>query len=113
MIVVDHGVDKRSPVILHESKSDHSRKEGGADGESAVESDTSFEEQSCKSVFQNRKSVLANDSSSVPPSADNRISVAKHDSEPCRWKVTTDKGNNTGIVRDSVKAIFLKSQIIE
>ncbi|EZA61973.1 Tubulin polyglutamylase TTLL13 [Ooceraea biroi] len=104
MIVVEYSVDKRSLVILPECKDDNSRNEGVADGESAGESDTSLDEQSRKSVFQNRKSVLLNDSSNVPSSADNRISVAKHGSELCRWKVTTDKGSNTDFPEDALHA---------
>ncbi|RLU23275.1 hypothetical protein DMN91_003478 [Ooceraea biroi] len=111
MIVVEYSVDKRSLVILPECKDDNSRNEGVADGESAGESDTSLDEQSRKSVFQNRKSVLLNDSSNVPSSADNRISVAKHGSELCRWKVTTDKGSNTVVRR--VAARFGMREVTE
>lgn len=94
--MIDGSVDKCS-LVSHKSKDNNFKTEGGADNESASESDSSFEEQPSKSVFQNRKSALVNDSSSVPSSAENRISVAKHDSEVCRnWQVT-DKGNNTGI----------------
>lgn len=94
MIVVECS-DKHSLVILHESKDDNSRTEGATDGESADESDTSVEELSREN--QNRRQVV-DDSSRVLSLVGNRIGVAKHDSEPCRWKVVTvDRGDNTGI----------------
>jgi len=91
MIVVDYKVDKSSMVIWHETKGN--KEKGGADGESTGEFDTSLEEHSSKSTIHD-KSILANDSSS----ARNGISQVKHDDRLYPWKVTTDKGNNTGIV---------------
>jgi len=95
MIVVDYS-DRRSLVILHNSKNNNSRNENTTDGENVRESDISFEQRSSESAFRNRKSIVSNDSSNILLLANDRIGVAKHDSELYHWKVTTDKGNNTG-----------------
>lgn len=94
MIVVEYS-DKHSSVILRDSKNGNSRNEVVTDGEN--ESDTSFEERSCKSASQNRKYVGPDDSSDVLSLANDRIGVAKHDFERYHWKITTDKSSNTGI----------------
>jgi len=96
MIVVDYS-DRRSLVILHNSKNNNSRNENTTDGETIRESDISFEQQSSKSSYQNRKSIVFDDSSNILSLANARIGIVKHDSELYHWKITTDKGNNTGI----------------
>jgi len=90
MIVVEYS-DKRPLVILRDSKNGNSRNEDVTERDG--ESDTSFREQSCKTAFQNRKY----DSSDVLSLANDRIDIAKHDFEQYHWKITTDKGNDTGI----------------
>lgn len=94
--------DKRSLVILHDSKDDNSRNEGATIGEF----NTGFKERLCKSAsyaFQNRKPISADDSTNV--SLYDKIGVAKHDSELYHWRVTADKSNNIGI--DSILKSFL------
>lgn len=55
----------------------------------------------CKSAFQNRKYIASNNSPNVLSFANDKIGVAKHDSELYHWKITTNKGNNTGIYLNS------------
>lgn len=96
MIVVDYN-DKRS-VVLHDSKDNNSRNESATDSENVRVSEISFKQRSSKSAFRNRKSTVSDNSSNILLLANDRIGVAaKHDSELHHWKVTTDKGNNTGI----------------
>lgn len=99
MIVVQHS-DNYSPVISRGSKHDSFRSEGATDDESAGESDTSFEERSRESAFQNRSSVTFDDSSFV----NDRIGVIKHDQENCRWKVTIDKDGSRGMSSFNTKS---------
>ncbi|XP_032667080.1 uncharacterized protein LOC116842259 [Odontomachus brunneus] len=68
--------------------------EDATDGESASESDTSFEERSRETAFQNRSSVVFDDFSHVSSVANDRIGVIKHDSENYKWKITMGKGEN-------------------
>jgi len=86
MIVVDYKVDKSSLVIWHESTGNNPKEEGGADGESTSEFDTSLEEHSSKSTIHD-KSVFPNG-----------ITHAQHHDRLYQWKITRDKGNNTGTV---------------
>lgn len=94
MIVVQHS--DNSPVISRGSKHHSFRSEDATDDESAGESDTSFEERSRGSAFQNRSSVILDDFSHVSSLANGRIGVIKHDSENYKWKVTMGKDESTG-----------------
>lgn len=95
MIVIEYS-NKRPLVILRDSKNGNSRNEDVTAGES--DDDTSVEGRSCKTArSQNRDDVDPDDSSDVLSFANDRIGVAKHDFELYHWKITTDKGNNTGI----------------
>lgn len=96
MIVVECS-DKHPLVILRDSKNGNSRNENVTDGESVGGFDISLEERSCKTVSQNQKYVGPDDTSNALSLANDRIGVAKHDFERYHWKITTDKGNNTGI----------------
>lgn len=96
MIVVEYS-NRRSLVILNDSKDNNFRNESATDSENVHKPDIGFEQQSSKSAFQNRKSIVSDDSSNILSLANDRIGVAKHDSELYYWKVTTDKGSNTGV----------------
>lgn len=54
----------------------------------------------CKSAFQNRKYIASNNSPNVLSFANDKIGVAKHDSELYHWKITTNKGNNTAVLHE-------------
>ncbi|XP_039303631.1 tubulin polyglutamylase TTLL13 isoform X2 [Solenopsis invicta] len=99
MIVVEYS-DKHPLVTSRDSKNGNSRDGNVTDGESVGGSDTSLEERSCKTAFENRKHANPDDSSDVLPLANDRIAVAKHDSEQHHWKITTDKDINTGALRE-------------
>lgn len=97
--------DNYSLVISRGSKRDSCRSEDATDGESAGESDSSSEERFREPAFQNRSSiVIFDDSSQVSSFVNDRIGVIKHDPENCRWKVTMDKGKNTGTFSFNVKS---------
>ncbi|XP_072754877.1 tubulin polyglutamylase TTLL13-like isoform X2 [Anoplolepis gracilipes] len=88
--------DKYS-LISRDFKDDNSRNGGVTDG---VESDSGFEGRSCKSIFKNQKYIATDNSSNDLSLANDRIGVAKHDSELYHWKVITDKDNNTDALHE-------------
>lgn len=102
MIIVKYK-DKRSLVIFHDSKDDNSRNESAT----ISKFNTRFKEQLCKSAgyARDRKLIVTDNFTNVLLLANDRIGVAKHDSELYHWKVTADKGSNTGI--DLVLKFFL------
>ncbi|KYQ57087.1 Tubulin polyglutamylase ttll6 [Trachymyrmex zeteki] len=90
MIVVEYS-DKH-PVTSRDFKNGNSRNESLTNSQSISESD---KKQSCKSSFQNQKYIGPNNFSNLSL-ANDRIGVAKYDFEQHHWKITADKGNNTG-----------------
>lgn len=97
--------DKHSLMISHDSKDTNSRNGGVTD---SVKFDSGCrEEQSCKSIFKNRKYIAPDNSPNILSLANDRIGVAKHDFKLYHWQITTDKGNNTGI---HVISNFIKSR---
>ena len=104
MIVVEYN-DKSSLVISRNnntraSKDNNFRDGGGVTDCESVDDDidTGFEGRSCKSVSKNKKYIVPDDSPNVLSFANDRIGVAKHDSELYHWKITKEhKCKNTGI----------------
>ncbi|CAL1685591.1 unnamed protein product [Lasius platythorax] len=90
--------DKHSLMISHDSKDTNSRNGGVTD---SVKFDSGCrEEQSCKSIFKNRKYIASDNSPNILSLANDRIGVAKHDFKLYHWQITTDKGNNTGALHE-------------